>query len=240
MVIENYAEREEQKMSGHGKNSAESTSSAQAVTYAEEFLDDSTAESPTEMRAARERAQDLGITALGHQGTSLLELLAASVQAQAVIEVGTGVGVSGAAILAGMTPGGVLTSIDLEAEYQRYARELFESLGHPHQQTRLIAGRALDVLPRFSDGAYDMLVVDADPAEYPAILVQAKRLLRIGGLVIFNGVFASGMADPSVRDYEAIAVRDTAAELRNDDDWLLSLLTVGEGMLLGSLRSRNK
>ena len=166
-------------------------------------------------------------------------MLAASIQAQAVIEVGTGVGVSGAALLAGMTQGGVLTSIDLEAEYQRYARELFESLGYAHQQTRLIAGRALDVLPRFSDGAYDMVVVDADPSEYPAVLNQAKRLLRIGGIVVFNAVFDSGMADPSVRDYDAVAVRDCATQLQNDDDWLPALLTVGSGLLLGSLRSRS-
>lgn len=207
--------------------------------YAEDFLDDLDREQPSLMRSARDRALDLGIGSLSNQSSSLLELLAASIQAQAVIEVGTGVGVSGAALLAGMTPGGVLTSIDLEAEYQRYARELFESLGHSHQRTRLIAGRALDVLPRFSDGAYDMVVADSDPSEFPAILHQAKRLLRIGGLVVFNSVFDSGMADPSVRDFEAIAVRDCATALRNDDDWLPALLTVGQGMLLGSLRARD-
>ncbi len=209
------------------------------IAYAEDFLDDLDREQPSLMRSAHDRALDLGIGSLSNQSSSLLELLAASIQAQAVIEVGTGVGVSGAAILAGMTPGGVLTSIDLEAEYQRYARELFESLGHSHQRTRLIAGRALDVLPRFSDGAYDMVVVDSDPSEFPAILHQAKRLLRIGGLVVFNSVFDSGMADPSVRDFEAIAVRDCATALRNDDDWLPALLTVGQGMLLGSLRARD-
>ena len=207
--------------------------------YAEDFLDDLDREQPSLMRSAHDRALDLGIGSLNNQSSSLLELLAASIQAQAVIEVGTGVGVSGAALLAGMTPGGVLTSIDLEAEYQRYARELFESLGHSHQRTRLIAGRALDVLPRFSDGAYDMVVADSDPSEFPAILHQAKRLLRIGGLVVFNSVFDSGMADPSVRDFEAIAVRDCATALRNDDDWLPALLTVGQGMLIGSLRARD-
>jgi predicted O-methyltransferase YrrM len=207
--------------------------------YAEDFLDDLDREQPSLMRSAHDRALDLGIGSLSNQSSSLLELLAASIQAQAVIEVGTGVGVSGAALLAGMTPGGVLTSIDLEAEYQRYARELFESLGHSHQRTRLIAGRALDVLPRFSDGAYDMVVADSDPSEFPAILHQAKRLLRIGGLVVFNSVFDSGMADPSVRDFEAIAVRDCATALRNDDDWLPALLTVGQGMLIGSLRARD-
>lgn len=213
--------------------------SAQIIDYAEAFLDDLDRDQPSVMREAQERAIDLGISSLSNQSSSLLELLAASIQAQAVIEVGTGVGVSGAALLAGMKAGGVLTSIDLEAEYQRYARELFESLGYAHQQTRLIAGRALDVLPRFSDGAYDMVVVDADPSEYPAVLNQAKRLLRIGGIVVFNAVFEAGIADPSIRDYDAVAVRDCASQLQNDDDWLPALLTVGSGILLASLRSRS-
>ena len=136
-----------------------------------------------------------------------------------------------------MKTGGVLTSIDLEAEYQRHAKELFTSLGCESNRTRLIAGRALDVLPRFSDRAYDLIFVDADAGDNPAILNQTKRLLRIGGLVIFHGAFATGIADASARDYEATAMRDIATELRSDNAWLPSLLTVGSGLFLASLRT---
>jgi predicted O-methyltransferase YrrM len=157
-----------------------------------------------------------------------------------VVEVGTGAGVSGAALLAGMTPAGVLTSIDIEAENQRVARETFTALGYDHIRTRLIAGRALDVLPRLSDAAYDMIVVDGDVTEYPAILAQAKRLLRVGGLAIFNGVLFSGrVADPGDRDAETVALRDVSSAVRSDDDWMPSLLTVGDGLLVASLRDRN-
>ena len=55
-------------------------------------------------------------------------------------------------------------------------------------------------------------------------------MLRIGGLVIFHGAFATGMADASARDYEATAMRDIATELRSDNAWLPSLLTVGSGL----------
>ena len=169
-----------------------------------------------------------------------LELLAASVQAQAIVEVGTGTGVSGAALLRGITPGGVLTSIDIEAESQRVARETLAALGFDHLRARLIAGRALDVLPRMSDAAYDMVVIDGDRAEYLAALAQAKRLLRIGGLVVFVGVLdENAIADPARRDPETVALRDTAAQLRDDDDWLPALITSGSGLLVGALRGRN-
>jgi len=211
---------------------------AKAAEFTENYLGEFDAEHAGELRDARARASDLGIECVSHQVASLLEILAASIQAQAIIEIGTGTGISSAALLEGMKTGGVLTSIDLEAEYQRHAKELFTSLGFESNRTRLIAGRALDVLPRFSDGAYDLIFVDADAGEYPAILNQAKRLLRIGGLVIFHGAFATGMADASARDYEATAMRDIATELRSDNDWLPSLLTVGAGLFLASLRTR--
>ncbi len=209
-----------------------------AAEFTENYLGEFDAEHASELRDARMRAADLGLVCVSRQVASLLELLAASIQAQAIIEVGTGTGISSAALLEGMKAGGVLTSIDLEAEYQRNAKELFTSLGFESNRTRLIAGRALEVLPRFSDGAYDLIFIDSDAGEYPAILNQAKRLLRIGGLVIFHGAFATGMADPATRDYEATAMRDIATELRSDNDWLPSLLTVGEGLFLASLRTR--
>lgn len=192
------------------------------------------------VREARDRAADLGCPAITRPAAALLRLLAASVNAQAVVEVGTGAGVSGAALLSGMTTAGVLTSIDVEAEHQRVARDVFTALGYDHTRTRLIAGRALDVLPRLSDAAYDIVFVDGDKTEYPTILTQAKRLLRVGGLVIFDNVLWSGrVADPAERDAETVALRDTAAAVKADDDWLPALLTIGDGLLVASLRDRH-
>jgi predicted O-methyltransferase YrrM len=205
------------------------------VEYADSWLVE-----PEPVREARVRAADSGLESASPSVAALLTFLAASVQAQAVVEVGTGTGVSGAALLAGMTPGGILTSIDIEAEYQRYAREAFSALGHESARARLIAGRALDVLPRMSDGAYDMVVVDTDRSEYPAILTQAKRLLRIGGLIAFMGVGAEGLLfDPSRRDAEASAVRDAADQLRSDEDWIPALLTQGSGLVVACLTRRD-
>jgi len=90
-----------------------------------------------------------------------------------------------------------------------------------------------------SDAAYDILFVDGDKTEYPAILTQAKRLLRVGGLVIFDNMLWGGrMADAGERDPESVALRDTAAMVKADDDWMPALLAVGDGLLVASLRDR--
>ena len=58
-----------------------------------------------------------------------LRVLAASGGARSVVEVGTGAGVSGLYLLRGMPADGVLTTIDVEAENQRAAREAFAEDG---------------------------------------------------------------------------------------------------------------
>lgn len=204
----------------------------QSWTYVDTWPD----EDPT-VREARARGTELGCVAISRPGAALLRLLAASMRAQAVVEVGTGAGVSGAALLAGMTDAGVLTSIDIEAEHQRLARETFSTLGYDHTRVRLIAGRALDVLPRLSDAAYDIVFIDGDKTEYPAVLAQAKRLLRDGGLVVMDNVLWSGrVADPAERDAETSALREATAQVKADDEWLPALLSVGDGLLVATLR----
>ncbi len=87
------------------------------------------------------------------------------------------------------------------AEHQRAAREAYAAAGIAHQRTRVITGPALEVLPRMSDGAYDMVLVDADKAGYPAYVDHALRLLRPGGLLALdNMLWHDRVADPAVRD----------------------------------------
>ena len=96
-----------------------------------------------------------------------MRLLAAAGNARAVVEIGTGTGVSGLWLLRGMRADGVLTTIDVEAEHQRIARRIFVEAGFPSGRTRIITGRALDVLPRLADGAYDLIFVDGDATGPP-------------------------------------------------------------------------
>ena len=190
------------------------------------------------MRTARAKAADLGSDAISPATAALLSVLAASVDAANVVEIGASTGVSGAALLAGMTDEGVLTSIDVEAENQRVARDTFTALGVDHVRTRLITGRALEVLPRLQDSAYDIVFVNGDRTEYPAIVAQARRLLRSGGLIVLNSALGTGgLADAGQREAGPAALREAANTLRDEDHWLPALLTVGSGLLIATLRT---
>ena len=59
------------------------------------------------------------------------------------------------------------------ASAERVAEESFAEAGIPSGRARLITGRALDVLPRLTDGGYDLVFCDAAKAEYGDYLGEA-------------------------------------------------------------------
>jgi predicted O-methyltransferase YrrM len=161
-----------------------------------------------------------------------LRFMACAVGARSVVEIGTGCGTSGIWLLRGMRPGAVLTSVDVEAEHQRLARAAYLAAGFPAARFRLIGGLALEVLPRLADGAYDMVFCDADRQEADEYLTAALRLLRPGGIVIFNAALpgiATGERMPT--DAEAAAAAELRDQVRADERLVPLLLPLGNGLL---------
>ncbi len=197
-------------------------------TYAEEYV----AEDEV-LAKARAHSEEVGATAVGSGAGAALRLLASLLEARAVVEIGTGTGVSGLWLLRGMRPDGILTTVDSEGEHQRLAKQAFAEAGIPSQRVRLIPGPALDVVPRLTDGHYDMVFCDADKQEYPAYLDEALRLLRPGGVVAFdNALWHDRVADPGQRDQETVAIRELGNTMRNHDSLVPVLLPVGDGLLV--------
>lgn len=190
-----------------------------------------------EAAAARAAAESLGVTPIGRGGAAALTMLARAIDAKAVVEIGTGSGVSGLALFQGMRDDGILTSVDIETENQASAREAFLTHGIPTQRFRLIAGPAVTVLPKLTDGAYDMVFVDAEKVEYPAYVEQGVRLLRHGGvLAIDNALRRDKVADEDVDDDETAAIREAIALVTENEDLVPAMLPVGDGLLVAVKR----
>jgi predicted O-methyltransferase YrrM len=203
-----------------------------SLSYAESFAieDDVTA-------AARDRGRELGCTPIGPAGGATLRVLAAATQARSAVEVGTGAGVSGLYLLGGMAPDGVLTSVDIEGEHQRAAKEAFGEAGIATTRYRLINGSAAEVLPRLREESYDIVFVDADKSAYGVYFEQALRLLRPGGVMAFdNALWHDRVADPSQRDPETVTLRELSKTVRDDSRLLSALIAVGDGLLVAAKR----
>ncbi|MCQ4119833.1 O-methyltransferase [Rhodococcus tibetensis] len=185
--------------------------------------------------AARERADDLGAGPVPPAVGAALAMFARMLDAKTVVEVGTGAGVSSLWLLRGMREDGVLTTIDSEPEHQRAAKQSFRTNNIAPARTRLINGRALDVLPRLADGAYDLVFVDSAPVDHPHYVREGVRLLRPGGaIVLHNALHGGRVVDPSQRDAATVAVREAAKALAEDDQLIRVFLPIGDGLLCAS------
>ena len=205
---------------------------ADAWMFAEDYVPES--EVVVEARTA---AVELGADPVSPGTGAALRMLAAVAGARTVLEVGTGAGVSGLWLLDGMPADGVLTSIDSEAEFHKQARRVFAAAGVLTQRTRLIAGRALDVLPRMAARGYDMMVLDADIAETPEYLDHAVRILRPGGVIAFvHALWHDQVADPARRDGETVVCREVVRFFADSPDFIPAILPVGDGLVVAVKR----
>jgi predicted O-methyltransferase YrrM len=213
---------------------AATVSAEASLAYVEEYL---TEDEP--LLAARANALEVGgASPIGPAGGATLRFIAAAISARSVVEIGTGCGTSGIWLLRGMRPDAVLTSVDAEPEHQRLARKAYTEAGFASNRYRLISGKALDVLPRLTDGGYDMVFCDADKQEYPDYLAAALRLLRPGGVVAFdNALWGGRVADPAQDDPDTTAIRNLCEQVRADDRLAPVLLPVGDGLLVAVKRA---
>ncbi len=106
---------------------------AQTWVYTEDYVTESDA-----LTAARAVATEMGASPVSPGTGAALRMLAAVSGARAVLEVGTGAGVSGLWLLDGMATDGVLTTIDSESELLGHARRNFAAAGLSSHRTRLI------------------------------------------------------------------------------------------------------
>jgi len=184
------------------------------------------------LAAARDRAGEIGVASISAAVGALLSLLTKLSGGKAVVEVGTGAGVSGLWLLSGMGEDGVLTTIDIEPEHQRTAKQAFGDAGIGPSRTRFISGRAQEVLTRLADESYDLVFVDADPVDQPDYVQEAVRLLRPRGVVVVHRAALGGRAgDPAANDAEVVAVREAARLIAEDDRLTPALIPLGDGLL---------
>lgn len=181
--------------------------------------------------AARIASNELGITCPSVATGQFLASVAAQSHIKNIAEVGTGTGLSSLRMMLANSETS-LTSLDIDAEAQGYARELFNRAGIRTARYRLINGRSADLLPRLAPNSYDLVLIDGDPLEASGDAQEAIRLLRTGGvLIVLHALYGDRVADPARRDEITVAWRNVGTELLNSEELVTSLLPIGDGVL---------
>lgn len=200
---------------------------AGSANFAEDFVPASEA-----LINARQEAVGLGADLPSDATLAFLTFTAKALNAKAVVEIGTGSGATGLALFNGMNPDGILTSIDTEVDRQAAARKVFTAQQIPTRRFRLIAGVALDVLPKLQEASYDLVYINGNKLEYVEYLEEAIRLLRYGGAVVVDHSLWRGLiADLNNEDDETVIIREALQYIQTNEDLTPVMLPIGDGVV---------
>jgi predicted O-methyltransferase YrrM len=148
----------------------------------------------------------------------LLQLLALSIGAQRILEVGTLGGYSTIWMARALPAGGKLVSLELSALHAQVARENFRRAGLA-EQIDILEGQALDSLARLrAERAepFDLIFIDADKPNIPGYLEASLALSRAGTLIVVDNVVREGKVVDASGDTSVQGVREMTAILARD------------------------
>jgi caffeoyl-CoA O-methyltransferase len=125
---------------------------------------------------------------------ALLHVLARAAGARRVLEIGTAIGYSGTWLARALPAGGMLLTLEMNAERARVARANFERAGVA-DRTSVIVGDAQRMLAKVA-GPFDLIFQDGDKLQYEPMLDRLVDLLRPGGLLVTDNVLWDGEVVP--------------------------------------------
>jgi caffeoyl-CoA O-methyltransferase len=152
------------------------------------------------------------------------------------LEVGVFTGYSSLCAALSLPPEGRIVACDVSEEWTAVARRYWAEAGVAGKIDLRLAP-AVETLDRLlaggQAGTFDFAFIDADKANYDQYYERTLRLLRRGGLVLFDNMLWYGrVADASVDDADTAALRALNAKLQHDDRVFNSLIPLGDGMHL--------
>ncbi|MBQ2740277.1 MAG: O-methyltransferase [Clostridia bacterium] len=182
----------------------------------------------------RKAALEREIPVADDETLQFLLLMVKALQPKRILEIGTAVGLSGAAMLLAC-PEARLTTMELEEERYLEAKANFAALG---VNDRVVAhlGDAGEILAMM-DGEYDFVFLDGPKAQYEKYLFDLKRLMKKGATLFADDVLLYGWVSgeqptPQKRHSIVDKIRSYLQTITEDKDFITSVLDVGDGVAL--------
>ncbi len=168
----------------------------------------------------------------GHLQGNILEMYSCMIKPNSVLEVGTYTGYSAICLAQGVSPGGMLHTIDINEELEEMARDAFKNAGVSERITQHF-GNAVDIIPTI-DSRFDLVFIDADKINYQTYYDLVIDKVNIGGFVIADNVLWSGkvLTNPKEMDNDTKAIHEFNEMITEDKRVKNTLLPVRDGLMI--------
>ena len=201
------------------------------------LLDVSLRETPLLKRLRDETAQLANAQwQIAPEQGQFMALLVQLTGARRILEVGTFTGYSALCMAQAMGAEGRMICCDIPGDYNATAERYWceAGLSGRIEQRLAPALETLAALERAGQaGSFDLIFIDADKSNYPAYLEHALRLVRQGGLILFDNTLWSGRVLEQIPDSaDTRAIQALNRALKDDQRLDLSLLPLGDGLSL--------
>ncbi|MCI4371235.1 MAG: O-methyltransferase [Thermoplasmata archaeon] len=180
------------------------------------------------LRSVEKQGMEDGWPIVGAAEGSLLHILARSIRAKRILELGTAIGYSGTWLARALTDGGELVTVEHDPKTAAIARKSFEKTGVASKVTILV-GAAQEVLAGVK-GPFDFVFNDIDKAGYPAVLDPCIERVRVGGLLVTDNVLWHGDVARKDRSAETAAIRTYNERLAKDPRMLATIVPLRDGV----------
>jgi predicted O-methyltransferase YrrM len=149
----------------------------------------------------------------------LLHLLARSIEARTILEIGTLAGYSTLWLARALPSGGRLITLEIDPRHAEVARANLARAGVA-DAVEVRVGAALETLPVLAaeiGTPFDFVFIDADKPNIPEYFEWSLRMTRHGGLIVVDNVVRDGeVADEDSEDASVRGVRRLFDRLRDE------------------------
>lgn len=167
---------------------------------------------------------------------ALLRVLAISIGATRILEIGTAIGYSGIWLAGALPPGGMLLTMEINRDRAKEARENFVRAGVADRVSVIVGDAGLTIAK--VAGPFDLIFQDGHKPLYPVLLDRLVTLLRPGGLLVTDNVLWSGevvpgyVATPEHDPADTRAIIDYNQRLNAHPDLMTAIVPLRDGVAI--------
>jgi predicted O-methyltransferase YrrM len=172
---------------------------------------------------------------------ALLRVLASSIGASRMLEIGTAIGYSGIWLAGALPADGMLLTMEMDPERVRMARANFERAGVA-DRVSVIVGDAQRMIAKLS-GPFDLVFQDGSKQLYLPLLDRLVSLLRPGGLLVTDNVLWDGevvpgfVAEPKRNAADTSAIAEYNQRLNAHPQLMTATVPLRDGVAISVKRS---
>lgn len=193
-----------------------------------------------ELKRLEDYARDNYVPIVMTDAARLLAFQVAQMRPEHILELGTAIGYS--AILMALYSDASIVTVERDENMREMAEENIRSFGL-EKRVKVVLSECVAYL-KDTEESYDFIFMDAGKSHYREYFDLSLPKLREGGTILCDNVLYKGLVVHETAEKKhrtnVVKLQEFLAYVHSRDDLMVSLLSVGDGMLLIRRKNSNE